>query len=155
MHACMHVRMYVSMYISMYVSCIRMYVFIYMYIYTYIYTYLYICIYIYAYVCICIHTQHWTSVRLQTFTLYLETTGGRRFELSLENHVPGVSVTYRFAECKKPRTTSKSAMLVCMHVCVLCVSMCVCVCMYVIRIYVHTTSKPRVLVCHVRMYEFC
>ena len=115
--------------------------------------YIYICVCMYL--CICIHTQHWTSVRLQTFTLYLETTGGRRFELSLENHVPGVSVTYRFAECKKPRTTSKSAMLVCMHVCVLCVSMCVCVCMYVIRIYVHTTSKPRVLVCHVRMYEFC
>jgi hypothetical protein len=67
-------------------------------------------------------------VRLQTFTLYLETTGGRRFELSLENHVPGVSVTYRFAECKKPRTTLKSAMLVCVHVCM---HLCVYVCMYV------------------------
>lgn len=54
--------------------------------------------------------RHWTSVRLQTSTLYLESTGGRRFELSLESHVPGISVTYRFAECKKPRTTSKSAM---------------------------------------------
>lgn len=53
--------------------------------------------------------KHWTSVRLQNWSLFLETVGGRRFELSLEKHVPGQSVTYRFAECHKPRTTSKAA----------------------------------------------
>ena len=56
--------------------------------------------------------KHWTSVRLQNYSLYLETVGGRRFELSLENHVAGQSVTYRFAECSKPRTTSKAAIQV-------------------------------------------
>ena len=56
--------------------------------------------------------KHWTSVRLQKFSLYMETVGGRRFELSLETHVPGVSVTYRLAQCNKPRTTSKAAIQV-------------------------------------------
>lgn len=56
--------------------------------------------------------KHWTSVRLQSYSLYLETVGGRRFELSLESHVPGHSVTYRFAECLNPRTTSKAAIQV-------------------------------------------
>ena len=54
--------------------------------------------------------KHWTSVRLQYMTLYLESVGGRRFELSIESHVPGQLVTYRFAECKRPRSTSKAAM---------------------------------------------
>ena len=61
--------------------------------------------------------KHWTSVRLQNYTLYLETVGGRRFELSLEKHVPGVSVTYSFAECHKPRTTSKAAIQVACRTC--------------------------------------
>jgi hypothetical protein len=54
--------------------------------------------------------KNWTSVRLISQALYLETDAGKRFELSLQEHVPGEKVTYRFAEVAAPRTTSKAAM---------------------------------------------
>ncbi|EKX46551.1 hypothetical protein GUITHDRAFT_107755 [Guillardia theta CCMP2712] len=52
--------------------------------------------------------KYWTSVRLQTQSMYAETRDRKRYELSLENHVQGQPATYRFAECLKPRTTSKA-----------------------------------------------
>mmetsp|Transcript_56703 Transcript_56703/g.134692 ORF Transcript_56703/g.134692 Transcript_56703/m.134692 type:complete len:344 (+) Transcript_56703:31-1062(+) len=56
-------------------------------------------------------SKNWTSVRLMSQALYLETDDGKRLELSVQEHVAGEKVTYRIAEVASPRTTSKAAIL--------------------------------------------
>mmetsp|Transcript_59616 Transcript_59616/g.122239 ORF Transcript_59616/g.122239 Transcript_59616/m.122239 type:complete len:349 (-) Transcript_59616:188-1234(-) len=54
--------------------------------------------------------KNWTSVRLKAQTLYLETRGGRRFELSLSSLNPD-AVTYKLAELPRPHTVTKAAII--------------------------------------------